>query len=169
MELPILDLPPEATAAWIYFHDEVERELRPGGDMTDTRDVSSKAADNAARLAALSHIRARARWRDRGGAYSGAWRIITWHLYEARCFLGELVLPRPVSNAAKLDAWLIGHCRPKQTTRVNAGYVLQFGRLRDKSSRDHAIAVLEEAGRVRLKGRKNQLTIESNPVLAEKS
>ncbi len=104
MELPILDLSPEATAAWICFHDEVERELRPGGDLTDTCDVSSKAADNAARLAALSHIRARAKRRDSCSTYSGAWRIITWHLYEARRFLGELVLPRPVSNAAKLDA-----------------------------------------------------------------
>ena len=52
----VLDLSPEAKALWVAFHDEVEGELNAGGDMADTRDVASKAADNAARMAALFHL-----------------------------------------------------------------------------------------------------------------
>ena len=52
----MLELSPEAKAAWVAFHDEVEEELRPGRDMAETRDVASKAADNAARLAGLFHV-----------------------------------------------------------------------------------------------------------------
>jgi putative DNA primase/helicase len=38
LELPMLDLSSQAIAAWIHFHDDVERELKPGGDMANTRD-----------------------------------------------------------------------------------------------------------------------------------
>jgi putative DNA primase/helicase len=51
-----LEFSPEAKGHWIRFHDEVERELHPSGDMADTRDVASKAAGNVARLAALFHL-----------------------------------------------------------------------------------------------------------------
>jgi putative DNA primase/helicase len=42
----------EAKQEWIAFHDAVESELRDGGELRDIRDVGSKAAENAARLAA---------------------------------------------------------------------------------------------------------------------
>ena len=54
--LPMLEFSAKAKAQWIKFHDDVERELAPGGEMTETRDVASKAADNVARLAALFHL-----------------------------------------------------------------------------------------------------------------
>ena len=50
---PLLPLTPEAKAAWVEYHDSIERELSTGGDLYDVRDVASKSADNAARLAAL--------------------------------------------------------------------------------------------------------------------
>ncbi|MGH7291732.1 MAG: YfjI family protein, partial [Myxococcota bacterium] len=42
-----------ARRAWIAYHDEVERDLAPGGELASIRDAAAKAADNAARLAAL--------------------------------------------------------------------------------------------------------------------
>jgi hypothetical protein len=42
-----------AREAWIAYHDEVERDLAPGGELAGVRDSAAKAADNAARLAAL--------------------------------------------------------------------------------------------------------------------
>ena len=166
LELPVLDLSPEAKDAWVYYHDEIETALKPGGDMADTRDVASKAADNAARLAALFHLYEH----EAPGSISAEhmrapYRIVTWHLYEARRFLSELVLPPTASNAAKLNAWLLQHCRVEHVQSVNAGYVLQFGPLRDKRTRDEAIAALEEAGRVRLLQHKRQKDIEVNPTL----
>jgi len=47
----MLTLSPEAKAAWVAFHDAVESELATGGELFDIRDVASKTADNAARLA----------------------------------------------------------------------------------------------------------------------
>ena len=84
----MLELSPEAKKVWVAFHDDVENELRPGRDMAEARDVASKAADNAARLAALFHV-----FEDSPGGsiaprlMEAAARIVSWHLYEARRFI----------------------------------------------------------------------------------
>ena len=49
----MLSLSPEAKRAWVEFHDAIECQLASGGDLYDVRDVASKTADNAVRLAAL--------------------------------------------------------------------------------------------------------------------
>ena len=53
---PVLDLSPQARAEWIRFHDEVERELGAHGEWRGVRDFAAKAAENAARMAALFHV-----------------------------------------------------------------------------------------------------------------
>jgi putative DNA primase/helicase len=52
----ILTLTAEAKAAWVKFHDAIEGELRNGGELYDVRDVASKTADNAVRLAAQFQV-----------------------------------------------------------------------------------------------------------------
>jgi uncharacterized protein DUF3987 len=52
----VLTLAPHAKAAWVTFHDAIEGELPNGGELYDVRDVASKSADNAVRLAALFHV-----------------------------------------------------------------------------------------------------------------
>ena len=52
----VLDLSPQARAEWIRVNDEVERELGARGAFRGVRDVAAKAAQNAARLAALFHV-----------------------------------------------------------------------------------------------------------------
>ena len=52
----MLPLTPEAKAAWVKYHNEIESLLASGGELYDVRDVASKSADNAARLAALFQI-----------------------------------------------------------------------------------------------------------------
>lgn len=42
---PVLTMTDGARATWVRFHDGVEAELRPGGEMAEVRDVASKAAD----------------------------------------------------------------------------------------------------------------------------
>ena len=49
----MIDLAPEAKDLWVQFHDKIERQLRKGENYYDIRDVASKAADNAARMATL--------------------------------------------------------------------------------------------------------------------
>ncbi|MBA2410552.1 MAG: DUF3987 domain-containing protein [Gammaproteobacteria bacterium] len=137
--------------------------------MAETRDVASKAADNVARLAALFHIFEHGASGDISAEHiRAASRIVTWHLYEARRFLSELVLPPGVNNAAKLDAWLLEHCRETGSKRVTTRRVQQYvpGGLRDKHALEEAINELVDADRVRLvAGRRKE--IEINPALLE--
>ena len=43
----MMALTPEAKAAWVAFHDDIESMLASGGELSDIRDVASKTADNA--------------------------------------------------------------------------------------------------------------------------
>ena len=102
----------EARADWVRFHDDVESELRPGGDMADVRDVASKAADNVARLSALLHVFVHGVHRMIGPeSVKSAATIVSWHLYQARAFLDDVAAPREMSVARRLDAWLIDRCK----------------------------------------------------------
>ncbi len=168
LEPAMIDLSPAAQAAWIRFHDEVESELKPGGDMAETRDVASKAADNCARLAALFHIFEHGASGEISAAHvEAASRIVTWHLYEARRFLRELVLVPTVSNAAKLDAWLLQYCRETESEHIATREVLQSGPgpLRDKAALIDAMAELADADRARLVKNGQRRLIEINPAL----
>jgi putative DNA primase/helicase len=112
----MLSLAPDAKAAWVAYHDAIESELASGGELYDVRDVASKSADNAARLAALFQQFEH----GTGGAvgldsFERASRIAAWHLHESRRFFGELALPAELADAARLDSWLIEYCRQERT------------------------------------------------------
>lgn len=164
----VLDFTPEAKAHWIAFHDEVEAELRAGGDMETARDVASKAADNAARLAALFHVFEQGPAGMVGADHlrAGA-RIAAWHLYEARRFLGTLALPRAAINARKLEAWLLKRCNADGAESVSTREVRQFGpaTLRVGTALQDAIAELAEAGRATLVKEGKQVRIHLNPAV----
>ncbi|HCU23926.1 MAG TPA: hypothetical protein DF383_02825, partial [Deltaproteobacteria bacterium] len=119
LSLSALSLTVEAKSHWISFHDAIESELRSGGELYDVRDVASKAADNAARLAALFQILEQERNHFVGKeALEGACRIVAWHLNEARRFFGEFAIPEEMLKVAHLDAWLIEYCRRKKTNVI---------------------------------------------------
>lgn len=143
---------PAAQRAWISFHDDVERELRPGGDMAEVRDVASKAADNAARLACLFHVfqHGPSGPIDDDCVRSAA-QIVGWHLYEARRFLGNVATPRELADARKLDAWLVNRCRRNGVTGFALRELQQLGpnSTRKKAALDAAVSELVEAGYVR--------------------
>jgi putative DNA primase/helicase len=140
----MLTLSPEAKAAWVEYHDETEEQLKSGGELYDVRDVASKSADNAARLAALFHI-----FKNGVGGVVGlesmeaATRIAAWHLNEARRFFGELALPEELLNITRLDTWLINYCRREHTHLVPIAKLQQGGpsRLRRKADIEAVIAV----------------------------
>lgn len=165
---PVLSLTPDAKAAWATFHDAIERELASGGELYDVRDVASKSADNAVRMAALFQIFEN----SMGGAvgleaFESASRIVAWHLNESRRFFGELALPEELANAARLDSWLIEYCRRERTNTIPTKTVQQFGPggLREKAAIDAAIRELEELGRARLAQDGRRRIIEVNPAL----
>jgi len=162
----MLLLTPEAKAAWVEYHNAIERELAWGGELHDVRDVASKSADNAARLAALFQIFEH----GMGGAvglkcFESASRIAAWHLNESRRFFGELALPAELAEAARLDDWLMEYCQQGRTHFVGKNHVRQHGPLRDGARLDAAIRELAELDRVRLVKDGKRLTIQVNPAL----
>ncbi|MDP2030763.1 MAG: DUF3987 domain-containing protein [Thiobacillus sp.] len=162
----LMMLAPEAKAAWVAFHDAIESELASGGEFYDVRDVASKSADNAARLAALFQIFEH----GMGGAvglecFESASLIAAWHLNESRRFFGELALPAELADAARLDTWLVEYCQREQRYSVSKNHVRQHGPLRDGARLDAAIRELAELERLRLLKEGKRLTIQLNPAL----
>lgn len=170
LEPELLELSPEAKGEWVAFHDEVEAELRPGRELADAKDVAAKAADNCARLAALFHLFEN----DPGGTIElphmkAAALLTTWHLYEARRFMGEITQPVEMNNAAKLDAWLLGHCQQNRVAEVSTRDIQRLGPncTREKRALASALEELVEAGRVRVVEVGRRKLVKINPALLE--
>jgi len=153
LEPLIIGFSQDAKALWVKFHDAVEVQLRGGGKLYDVRDVASKIADNAARIAALFHVFER----GPSGAISlealtGAVRVATWHLNESRRFFGEIAMPVELSTAARLERWIVKDCRRERTDRITTSRVQQFGPgdLRSREKIEAAVKELQEHGRAQL-------------------
>ena len=162
----MMALTADAKAAWVAFHDAIEGELRNGGELYDVRDVASKTADNAVRLAALFQVFEHGMDAAVGlEAFQGASRIAAWHLNESRRFFGELALPAELADAARLDSWLIEYCGRKRTHLVGKNHTRQHGPLRDGAALNAAIRELADLDRVRLVTEGKQSIILVNPAL----
>ena len=162
----MMALAPDARVAWVAFHDAIEGELRKGGELYDVRDVASKTADNAVRLAALFQVIEHDMDAAVGiEAFQGASRIVAWHLNESRRFFGEIALPVAMVNAARLDAWLTEYCRRERTHLVGKNHTRQHGPLRDGGALEAGIRELADLDRVRLVKDGKRLTIQVNPAL----
>ncbi|EHD2280230.1 DUF3987 domain-containing protein [Vibrio cholerae] len=153
LETTYLTLSPEAKEIWIRFHDVVEEELGRGRDYYDVQDVASKAADNAARLAACLHA-----FCDHTHSISsigaesmeaGA-ELMRWYLHEALRFCRQLAVPDSLRKAERLEEWLV--------TKLYSGMALvptreakQFApsELRGAAGTE-AFAVLEDHNRAKL-------------------
>ncbi|HEY9069531.1 MAG TPA: DUF3987 domain-containing protein [Candidatus Ozemobacteraceae bacterium] len=168
LEPKTLTLSQDAKALWVKFHDAVEVQLASGGRLYDVRDVASKIADNAVRLAALFHTFER----GPSGAISvdtleGAVKIASWHLNESRRFFGEIAMPEEVSTASRLERWILKNCRAEETDRVTTNRVQQFGPgdLRRREKIETAVKELQERGRAQLVRDGHRKYIVVNPAI----
>ena len=163
----MLTLAPDAKAAWVAFHDTIEVELSSGGELCDGKDVASKTADNAARLAALFHTFTGSIGPIDIEAMEAAARVTAWHLTEAKRFLGELAMPAELANPARLEAWLLAWCKREHTDKVPTREVQRHGPggLRDKKTCLDAVKELAELGRARLVQDGRKRLIELRPEL----
>lgn len=161
----VLTLDPAARREWIAFHDTIEAELAPGGELATVKDVASKTADNCARLAALFH-----HFEGRHGAVGvdaveRASRIVAWHLSEARRFFGEFALPPELADATRLDEWLIDYCQRNETHIVATREAQRLGPIRDRVRLDAAVEVLSELDRAHVRADGRRKTVRVNPAL----
>jgi putative DNA primase/helicase len=104
----VLDLSGEARRVWIEYHDDVESTLGDMGAFADVRDFGSKAAENAARIAAIFHVVEHGTEEEISAAemQSGC-AVATWHLWEARRLLSSFCLPEDVEAAHGLLSWIL--------------------------------------------------------------
>ena len=166
----MLTLAPNAKAAWVAFHDSIESKLSSGQELHEVRDVASKTADNAARLAALFHTFAGGTGPIDIKAMESAAQVTTWHLYEARRFLAEIAMPAELINPARLEAWLLDHCRRGHTDQVSTRVIQQFispVNLRDKAIFTNAMAELAALGRARLVKDGKKISVQIRPEVLE--
>ena len=163
----MLTLAPDAKAAWVTFHDAIESELSSGRELYDVRDVASKTADNAARLAALFHTFNGSIGPIDVDAMEAAARITLWHLTEAKRFLYEIAMPTELANPVRLETWMLDWCRREGTDRVSTRQIQQFGPggLRDKVAYTEAVQELAELGRARLVQDGKKKSVQINPAL----
>lgn len=159
----MLTLTPEAKAAWIEFHDGIEMQLSGGGVLFDVRDVASKIADNAARLAALFHVFEGGVGAINLDSFERASAIVAWHLNESRRFFGEIALPVEISDAVRLNDWLIQHCRREHTHYVAKRHAQQYGTIREAARLDAAITELEALDRIQIRKDGKKISILVNP------
>jgi putative DNA primase/helicase len=163
----MLILNPDAKQAWVEFHNQIEAMLGTGGELYDLRDVGSKAADNVVRLAALFHVFAGSIGPIDGDCVESAVQVITWHLLEAKRFLGELAMPPEVANPMRLEVWMLDLCKREGVDKVSTRQIQQFGPggLRDKAAYTNAVQELAELGRARLVQDGKKKSVQVNPAL----
>lgn len=164
----MLSMTPDAKAAWVKFHDDIESKLSCDGEFHCVKDVASKTADNAARLAALFHFFDYSTTGEIGvDTFKCASQIALWHLNESRRFLEKFSLPPEMANAEKLDAWLIDYCRKNHVAFVSTKEVQQYGpnALRSKAVLGNALQELEVLGRAKREEDGKRRIILVNPKL----
>lgn len=161
----MLTLTPDAKAAWVDFHDAVESGLATGGELFDIRDVASKTADNAARLACQFHVFNHGTGAIDIDAIESASRITAWHLNEARRFFGGLALPQELADASRLDGWMLDYCKQHKTDTVSIRTLQQFSPIRSKVAIDAAMEELEGLERSRRVKDGKRKTVQLNPAL----
>jgi putative DNA primase/helicase len=163
----LMQFTPAAKDAWIAYHDAIEGGLMAGGELHDVRDIASKSADNAARLAALFALFEGGE-SDIGLAhFEGASRVAAWYLNESLRFFGELAQASELTDAVKLDEWLTAYLRREGTGTINKNQVRQRGPIRDGGRLDAAITELEGLDRLRIYKRERTTLLELNPALLE--
>ena len=164
----MMDLSPDAKALWVEFHDAIEAELASGGDLHQVRDVASKTADNAVRLAALFQVFERGvTGHIEADYFDRAASIAAWHLNESRRFLSEFVLPDELAASMRLDAWLIEYCRINQTLEVSKRDAQRLGPIRDGAMFDYAVKDMVDLDRIRIIKVGKKIAIHLNPALLE--
>lgn len=165
---PVLDLDPEAKAAWIAFHDAIESSLGEGGELQNVRDTASKAADCAARLACLFHVFEHGPSGHIGPtAFASAARLVAWHLSEARRFFNEVALPVELADATRLDRWLLDHATRMGTDHIATREAQRLGPIRSRERLNAALECLDELNRVRQVRSERRRLIYLNPRIWE--
>ena len=163
LDLPLLRMAPAAHNEWCDFYNDTESTLKPYGEYVSVKDVVSKIADNAARIAANLHVFQF----GIGGQISvetmtQASKIAMYHLTEARRAYGITGGETPEhENTNRLLDWMADN----DFEPVAKRQIMQYGpnATRHKTALDAALEILISHGIVRLTKDGKTQTVEVNP------
>lgn len=175
-----LDPSTEATEVWINFFDEVEEAVNPDHDYEGIKDVASKAAENASRIACCLHVFAHgAEAPIRAETMRHACSLMRWYLDEAIRFSQKHGETIEIIDAELLEQWLVGHHKKlgqdKAADTLTVNMIRRMGPNRLRSSRprlDGGLQLLQDYGRIRVQkipGSKTEYVQIAPRVLAEYS
>lgn len=169
VDLPELILSKDALELWIDYHNRIESDLAPNRVYEHYKDIASKSADNVARLAGLFHLLQGydTQTEVNQETMNAAVRLGLWYLDESRRFFEEVALPVDLSNALKLDSWLIKYCKDNHTDYIDKRKARQLApnRLRNMQELEKALTELETHNRVKISQEERKTIIEVNPIL----
>ncbi len=167
--LPTLQLSQGGLEVWRDYFNDVESSLLAGGQMERHKDIASKSADNAARIAGLFHLFNGGDIYDTISAdmMGKAAHLAGWHLRESKRFFDEIAVPLDLSNALKLDEWLVQYCNNSHSNSINRREIQRLApnRLRNGADLDKALDELADANRIRVISEGRKAFIEINPAL----
>lgn len=105
--LRTLDITGDAYSTWVALHDGIERQLTPGGKLVDIKAFASKAAENAARIAAvMAYVEGEeitAEHIQRAG------KLVAYYLESMAIRTGEAANDRDDIQARELLEWMTQH------------------------------------------------------------
>jgi putative DNA primase/helicase len=90
---------------------------------------------------------------------------MNWHLQEARRFFGQLALPVEIGDAVLIDGWLVKRAPDTAKTRFTKRDVQRLGPVRERERFTQALAILEDAARIRIVREGRSWVVELNPAL----
>ena len=162
--LPTLNFSKAAKNEWVSFFNQVESGLGDPKQWKSIKDFASKAAENAARLAALLHLFNGTSSSDISAEnMDQSISIIRWHLNETKRVLGNQFLTPTQQAANKLLKWILDH----ELSETSPRELVQYGPIRDKSKRDEAIKTLIEDNCLYEIKEKKKVTLLLNPCFYE--
>lgn len=164
-----LTLDANAKTVWVDYYNLVEGMLKPMGEFVDFKDIASKSADNAARIAALFHL---VEYGTEGEinqeAMYGAASLAMWYLSESRRIITELSHTGRASPAYRLEKWLIEQCKELGTNQISTRAARQSSPARNAQFDKYAAELVEKNRAMIVKDGK-QIFIAINPALLEVS
>lgn len=105
-----MNFSPEAEKIWIDFYNEIEVDLGAGGLYADVKDIASKIADNAARIAAHFSIVEGNLHNIHHQTMMNATILAKWYLEDFKKYICESMQPYELQIAVKLKEWLVAYC-----------------------------------------------------------
>jgi hypothetical protein len=121
----------QAQRTWETFHDEVEVQVGGEEQYSGIKDVASKAADNAARLACCFHVFAHGPSQPIGDpSMQAACSLMRWYLDEAVRFARVEEVAPEVADAQMLEEWL--YREVKKRARMGSNVLFSVNEIRQK-------------------------------------